>query len=301
MYKKFVTTIGFFDGVHLGHQYLIRTTRKLAFESGYLSSIMTFDKILKVRNNFICTLEQKIKLLKSFSLDKIELLNFNRIKNFSADVFFNKYIVKKNIKVIVVGEDFRFGKDAYADVGALINLGKKYNISIVIIDDVTVNVNRQQISISSSLIRKKIRDGEIEIVNKFLGRKYYIEGEVIKGYGLASKVLEVPTLNIQTNDNLVLPQGVFFGFTDIKNKIYRSIANFGYSPTFQKKSFSIEIHILNKRINFSKGKLKFYPLVKIRDEKFFHNPDLLKTQILKDIEYAKSIKIKGGSNAEKYS
>ncbi|MEN3013150.1 MAG: riboflavin kinase [Endomicrobiia bacterium] len=285
MQKAGVATIGFFDGVHLGHQKLISIVKKVAAASNYKSILFTFNKTLK-SENLIYSFRKKIEILKSCNLDKIIVLDFWKIKNLTPQMFFEKFIIKNKIKLVIVGRNFRFGKDASGGTKELIELSHKYKVSLGIIKNVKIKLNTKSYSVSSSMIRNKILKSKFEYVNKLLNRDYYIEGFVTKGYGIGSKLLGVPTLNISPK-NLVLPRGVILGITEIDQKKFYSIANFGFAPTFKKKYFSVEIHILNKSINIKNNRtIKFYPIKKIRNEKFFSSVSSLKKCILNDIKKA---------------
>ncbi|MCX7911111.1 MAG: riboflavin biosynthesis protein RibF [Endomicrobia bacterium] len=287
MNKWSVATIGFFDGVHLGHQKLIATVKQLAKDSNLRSLVFTFDKSLKSKE-LIFSFKKKIKDIKLFKVDKIIVLNFEKIKNLSPKKFFEKFIVKNKVKMIVIGSDFRFGKNASGDVDLLISLAKKHMISVAVIKDVKVKINNKNYSVSSSLIRDKIKKSKFKEVKNLLGKDYYIEGKPVSGYKIGSRFLEVPTLNIKP-DGLALPKGVILGITEIDKKKFFSIANFGYSPTFdfKKREFLVEIHILGeKNIKAKNNLLKFYPIKKIRNEKKFSSIFSLKERIMKDIKIA---------------
>lgn len=279
-----VATIGFFDGVHLGHQKLINIVKYLATNTGYRSLLFTFDITLKSQN-LIYSFDEKIKILESFRLDKIIVLNFKKIKNLSPQKFFEKFIVKNKVKILVVGEDFRFGKGACAGIKELNRITQRYKVSLLVVKDVEVYINNKRYSVSSTLTREKILKAEFEEVKALLGRDYFVEGKITKGLGIGKKLLGIPTLNITTQQT-VLPKGVIIGNTEINNKKYPSIANFGYSPTFNKKQFSIEIHVLAKKLKIRKGVIRFYPIKKIRDERYFSSVSLLKKRILSDIRLA---------------
>lgn len=283
--KYSVATIGFFDGVHLGHQKLISIVKDLANKAGYRSLLFTFDKTLKSKN-LIYSFKDKLRILNSFNLNKVIVLNFKKVKNLTPQKFFEKYIVKNKVKMLVVGEDFKFGKGATAGVKELWEMTENNGISLLVIKDFKVSLSNKLYSVSSTLVREKILASKFEEVKALLGREYFIEGKVIKGCGIGKRVLGIPTLNISPQE-LVLPQGVILGITEINNKKYPSVANFGYSPTFNKKKFLVEIHVLEKELKTREKFLKFYPLKKIRDEKFFSSVSALKNRILKDIAFAK--------------
>lgn len=292
--RKYVATIGFFDGVHIGHKKLIQEVKNISKLNSLKSLIITFDTVAKIEKNLIYPLETKLEILSSFKIDKILLLKFKEIEKLSAEEFFKKFIIK-NVSVLVVGEDFKFGRNASGDVKMLGSLCKKYGVYLFIIKDFCVEVNNKIFSISSSLIRQSIVNNNFENVEKFLGREYWIKGKVIKGKGLGKR-LGIPTINFLPDKALVLPYGVFLGLARVKKQIFKTVANLGYLPTFKKifysknMDFSCEIHILdlkNKVILQNLKLIEFRPIKKIRKEKEFSSLEELKKQIIKDIEYAK--------------
>ncbi|MCX7940501.1 MAG: riboflavin biosynthesis protein RibF [Endomicrobia bacterium] len=286
---KYVCTIGFFDGVHLGHQALLSIVRDIQRNNGLNSIVYTFNEVAKLNYGFITTIEEKVKLLKGFDIDKILVLNFSEIKNLSPSEFFEKYIVKKNIFVVVSGRDFRFGKQAAADIHLLSKLCKKYKIASIIIDDYTISDEHKLYSVSSSVIRQKILAGDFCLVEKMLGRNYYITGEVVEGRKVGS-LIGVPTINVLTDDSLILPKGVIAGICKIADIEYYSVANFGFRPTVDGRNFLIEIHIINNDFEIRKiGKVSFRPLRKIRDERKFNTLIELRRQILKDKKIASNL------------
>ncbi|MFN3550755.1 MAG: riboflavin biosynthesis protein RibF [Endomicrobiia bacterium] len=287
--REYVAAIGFFDGVHIGHQKLISTVINIAKRNNLRSLIITFDTVAKIKDNLIFSFEEKINILKSFNIDKIKVLNFKKIKNLSAEEFFKNFILKNKISVLVVGEDFKFGYDASSDVFDLKKLAEKYYITLFVISDVFKEIKGKKFSVSSSLIRQNIIKNNFKEVEIFLGREYWIFGKVFRGKGLGRKI-GIPTINFVPKKNVLLPKGVFVGLTKIKNFLYPSVANFGYNPTvnFKNKKFFCEVHIIDKKIDFFVKEIYFRPLAKIREEKKFSTIQHMRKRILKDIEYTKN-------------
>ncbi len=287
--KKYVATIGFFDGVHIGHQKLISTVINIAKKNNLRSLIITFDTVAKIKNNLICSFKEKIRILKTFNVDKIKVLNFKKIRNLSSKEFFKDFVIGNKISVLVVGEDFKFGRGASSDVLDLKNLAEKYDFILFIISDVFKEINGKKFSVSSSLIRQNIIKSNFKEVEIFLGREYWICGKVLKGKGLGKKI-GIPTINFVSEKNVLLPKGVFVGLTKLGNLVYPSVANFGYNPTVNanKNKLFCEVHIIDKKIDFAVNEICFRPLLKIRREKKFSSIEHMRKQIIKDIEYTKN-------------
>lgn len=289
MIKKYIATIGFFDGIHIGHQKLIRLVKKLAEINNCEMLLYTFDKVNKDNKSLIFPLDEKIKILKTYEVDNICLLRFDNIRNLLPEEFFYNFIVKKNVISIVAGEDFRFGKNAKGNIQTLLKLGKKFNILITIIKDVYISLKNKIYSVSSSLIRQKISECQFDEVEKLLGREYWISGIVTKGRGLGRKI-GFPTINFVTDKNLLLPYGVIAGYCEINGKKYKSVANFGKRLSFGDKELVPEVHVIDKDFYPCEFyKIKFRPIKKIREEKKFISVFELKKQIQRDVNIAEQI------------
>lgn len=283
---KYVVTIGFFDGVHIGHQTLISFVKKLSELNDFESLIFTFDKVGKIDKNFIYPLHEKVRLLKSTNVDGVIVLKYDNIRMLTAKEFFYKFIVQNNISTLIIGEDFRFGKNAKGDINLLKKLAVKFDITVFVIKDVFMKIGNIEYSISSSLIRKKIIDSDFLIAEKLLGREYFISGKVVKGSGIATK-LGVPTINFEVEKYVLVPHGIIVGIAKLKNSLFPAIAYFGFKPTFGGEKFSCEVHILGKFLNSVPSEIAFRPILKIREERKFGNLKELKNQIMKDVNFAK--------------
>jgi riboflavin kinase/FMN adenylyltransferase len=295
-----VLTIGNFDGVHIAHQNIINKTINLAKNQGLKSAILTFEPHPiaflnshnpQFKNNFrIINLAQKLNILLSFPLDYIIILPFNYLlSNINADDFIQKILIDKiNAKSLVVGYDFTFGKNREGNFKTLEN----YNFDLHEINPIKfIDNNQHEITISSSQCRNYLKNGDIINLNKILGYNYSIQGDVISGEKLATK-LGFPTANIKYNPHFIAPKfGVYaskISFKNSKNPFknisYNSITNFGIKPTFSKDSLPIfESHIFNFNENIYGKNIKIEFLDFIRDEKKFSSVEELKNQIRMDI------------------
>jgi riboflavin kinase/FMN adenylyltransferase len=276
--------IGNFDGLHLGHRKLIETLKKIALEKNLISMILTFTPNPKVYFkkdlNLINSEEQKKQIMEKLGVDNIVLLNFEKILNMSGETFVKDILIDKfNVKFIVMGQNFKFGKNRENDADSLKKMGETYGFENTIVNPVILNGT----PISSSLIRKKLVNAEIEASNRMLGRLYYIDG-VIKEGDKIGRELGFPTINIQTQ-NEILPEGVFKTRTQIdqQEQIYDSITYIGSSPTFPGKEKKVETHILGFDKKVYGNKVRLYFEKKLRDEMRFDSKKNLVNQIKKDI------------------
>ncbi len=285
-----VIAIGNFDGLHLGHQKVINEAQAKARKYKLPFGLMTFEPVpvmffsKKTKDHRINSLHQKKKQLKNFKLDFLIIIRFNKkFSSLSAEEFIKKIIHKKtNCKYLYVSKNFKFGFNRQGNIQTLKKFEKKFNYKNVI----TKPYKKNNKIISSTFIRRKIRTGQISLVNKLLNRNWCIEGKVIKGKKRGRKI-GFPTCNMRL-DNFVVPKlGVYAVRVKGKNFNKNGITNVGYRPTFKGQSLLVETNIFgfnkniyNKVINISFKKF-------IRAEKKFKNFEHLKKQIKADIKKAK--------------
>ena len=289
--KKFVNSvlaIGNFDGVHLGHQELLKKayifSRKLKKKFG----IFTFDPLPKdffnKTDNRILNVNDKIDIIKKFRADFFIKQNFNR--NFSKityDNFAYKILLKKlAVNSIFVGKDFRFGFKRKGNIFFLKKLSKKNNFKIFIINFKKFN----KYKISSSKIRSLIQSGKVKLVNKIMGRPWSITGRVIKGKKFGRRI-GFPTANIKIVNQIKPMFGVYSVKIIFNKKTYKGIANFGVRPTFGTSSPVLEVNVFEKNLNFYNKDIKVLFVDFIRKEKKFKDSTMLVSQIKKDIKVAK--------------
>ncbi len=269
--KRFSTTlkneeidsiaIGGFDGLHIAHQRLIS-------HLGSTGAVVIIDK----NSATLTPKRHRCKYIQNRSI----FLSFDEIKKMNAKEFIS-YLKTEfiNLKKIIVGYDFRFGKDAHADCGDLKLL---FDGEVIVVSEVLF----EDISVHSGVIRKLLKNGNILMANKLLGRNYEIQGRVIKGQGIGKKEL-FATINIEVDDFLIPKNGVYASFTKIGNSSYLSASFIGNRLSSDGK-FSIETHILDKEIEVKEEKISIAFVDFIRDNRKFDNLSQLKKQIAKDLE-----------------
>jgi len=283
-----IVAIGNFDGVHLGHQKILQLLAKKAKKYALPSLVLTFsphpEKILgEKRIKMIQTLDQRVREIKKFDIEAVLIVPFDeKFSNLSGQDFIQKIVANTlKAKVVIVGENFRFGKNRGGDILLLHRLASGLNFQIHSIRPV---IKKGMIA-SSSLIRSSLQEGKIEIAHDLLGRFYEIEGKVIKGKS-RGKALGFPTANIET-ENEIVPPGVFITTAGIESETFPSLTNVGNRPTFGQQETIIESYIINLNKNLYGEKIKINFIKKIRGEMKFKTPDELSKQIEKDLEKAR--------------
>ena len=285
-----VIAIGNFDGLHLGHQKVISEAKRKAQKNRLPFGIMTFEPVpvmffnKKIKNHRINSLEQKKTQLKKFKLDFLIIIKFNKkFSSQSAEKFIKKIIFQKTkCKYLYVSKNFKFGFKRQGNILTLKKFEKKYNFKNI----VTRPLKKGDKMISSTFIRKKIRFGKIEEVNKLLGRRWCVIGKVIRGQRRGRKI-GFPTCNLKLNDYIVPKIGVYAVKVKSNNFHKNGIANVGYRPTFYGQNLLLETNIfgINKNLYNKVISINFKRF--IRSEKKFSDLKHLKKQIKLDITKAK--------------
>ena len=285
--RKTIITIGTFDGVHLGHQSILKKVVEAKENNTYESSLLTFfphprmvlqqDTSIKLLN----TIDEKAELLDKFGIDNLIIHPFDAaFSNLSAEEFVKEILVDRlNIHKIIIGHDHRFGKNRTADISDLILFGKKYGFEVEQINAHEID----EIAISSTKIRKALMEGNIKLANQFLGYSYFISGKVIEGKKIG-RTLGFPTANIQINESYkLLPKnGVYIVSSEINDILYFGMMNIGNNPTLGENEQSIEVHYFDMSENIYNKKLKISILEHIRDEQKFNSLTDLQAQLEKD-------------------
>ena len=290
--KNLCLCIGNFDGIHLGHQNLIKKIISNAQSENLKSAILTFvphPKVYfkKTNANFnIMTNDDKKNFLNLLGVENYIEYKFNKtLSNLDAKSFIEKILVQQlHIKKIVVGKDFRFGKDRRGDTTLLKKLSSKYGYKLLIIRDVK---NKQtNIKFSSSTIRRNINEGSFEKVSQSLGRNWFMQGKIIKGNQKA-RLINFPTANMKPGNHILPKKGVYCVKIKFMGKYYRGIANFGERPTVKGMNLLLETHIFEFTKNIYGKELTVEFLTFIRPEKKFKDFKSLTNQIKKDVIKAK--------------
>ena len=281
-------TVGSFDGVHLGHKSIFENLIAISEKQNLESVIITFDphprKVLGTADkNFklLTNLDEKIELFEQIGIDQIVIITFTKeFSKLSYRQFVENILVEKlNVREMVIGYDHHFGKDREGGIDKLIELGKIHGFSVKQISPSTTNSK----TISSSLIRQLLEEGEIEKANEFLGRQYSIEGKVVKGDGRGREI-GFPTANIQLEDeDKVIPKrGVYAVDVVYENKLFKGMMNIGNRPTFNFDPLTLEVHIFKFNVYIYDAFIKIRFKKYIREEKKFSNVNELKTQLIDD-------------------
>jgi len=276
--------LGFFDGLHVGHKFLIQQAK-----SPYAKlAVLTFEGSLKSitqrrKEGLITTVEDRKDFLSQLNVDFLYVIDFTKeIMQMEPVSFIEKFLKPLNINQIFVGEDFRFGLKAKGNVDLL----KKY-FDVQVVEYILDNGKK----ISTSTIIKYISDGEIKRANRLLGREYFVKGKVIHGFNAGSTKIGFPTANIELASNYVIPQnGVYATRIEVGGKIYPSMTNIGVHPTINKlDSPAIETNIFDCYLDIYDEPVKLYFVNFVRHEKKFKSVVKLKEQLVKDRETIKQL------------
>ena len=248
---------------------------------------MFFNK--KIKNYRISNFEQKISYFERFGVDFIINKNFNKkFSKITCYKFIENILYKKlNTKYIFVSNNFRFGHKREGNLKLLKNYQIKYKYKLINPKPLT----KKNKIISSTLIRKLLQNGNLNVANKILKRNWSIEGIVEKGRKMGKKI-GFPTCNIDIKNYILAKTGVYAVKVNVKKnrKIYKGIANLGYRPTFNQKKLLLEVNLFNFSGNLYNKKLSVEFLKFIRGEKKFNGIDDLRNQIKRDLLIAKKVK-----------
>ncbi|MCM8824164.1 MAG: bifunctional riboflavin kinase/FAD synthetase, partial [Candidatus Omnitrophica bacterium] len=284
--NRFVSTIGVFDGVHKGHQFILKKVIEKAQSKNISSLLITFwpDPHIILGKKFLgylMSIESKIKVVSSLGIDYIFILDTNRnILNTSGDIFIRNIIERFSILELVVGEDFRFGEGAKWEIEELRHLANLFKFKLTVVKKLSID---REI-VSSSRIREFILDGEFKRAKIMLGKDYFIETEVIKGSGLGRKI-GYPTANCDWQGFVIPKRGVYSAYVLFDGKLYLGAVNIGFKPTVNnQRKISLEVHIIDFNENIVGKKIKIIFLEKIRREKKFSSLGKLAVSIRRDLE-----------------
>lgn len=296
---QFVLSIGNFDGVHRGHQYLIGQNMQLAGQKGWKSAVLTFDphpvKFLNPNSHFELLFDKSdcMEQLSSLGLDYILLQSFNKkFSMLTAEAFLEGIFDKISIKAMILGPDFCFGLNRSGNLEYLRQEAEKRKFELIIPSVFKVNDE----IISTSGVKKKLMAGDVAGAQFYLGRNYYLKGNVVQG-DQRGRLLGFPTANIQSACAVHLKKGVYKTRThlqrDKKNntiEVFDSITNIGLHPTFvnAESKVKIETHIFDFNEDIYGETIKVELIKFIREEKKFDSKDELLKQIQNDIEQARS-------------
>ena len=275
--EKTILCLGFFDGVHIGHQSMI----KQAKDEGYKVSVLTFDEspafvLGRIKeNHYLTSVSDKAEILESLGVDFLYIMTFNQeVASLTKDEFINKVIRPLNPAKIYCGEDYSFGVRGE---------GNPFYLSLMFDVKVVDTLLEKGKKVSARDISKLVEDGNIELANKLLGRPFRLNGLVVEGKHNGKKI-DFPTANLKLDYPYAFPKtGVYFGFAYVDDLKYKAIISVGTHPTIMRlEKPIIEVHIIDFD-GIIYGKDVFIELLYYhRDEKTFDSLDGLKEQLKKD-------------------
>lgn len=297
--KPVVVTIGTFDGVHIGHQEIIRQLMESAQKNNLESVILTFfphpRRVLQKGSDFklLTTLNEKIDLLKSTGLNHLIIQPFTKefsrhtALEFARDILVNRL----NTKTLVIGYDHHFGRNREGNFEQLQLYGETYGFDVQEIAAQDI----ENVAVSSTKIRNALNLGEVEKANSFLGFKYMLTGSVVSGKALGRQ-FNYPTVNLKPDESykLIPLSGVYVVETTIAEDHYYGIMNIGKRPTVDGRRKTIEIHLFDFEGNLYGATMQINLLKRLRDEQKFASIEQLFAQIKKDEHKAREL-IKSGS------
>ncbi|MGM7701218.1 bifunctional riboflavin kinase/FAD synthetase [Pseudalkalibacillus sp. Hm43] len=287
--------IGYFDGIHMGHREVICTAKAIADEKGLESAVMTFDPHPSVvlgrertEKSHITPVEDKQKVIEELGIDRLYIVHFN--KAFAAltpQQFVDEFIIGFNVKHVVAGFDFSFGKKGEGTMETL-PFHSRGAFEHTVVNKVSIDGHK----VSSTLIRTLIEEGQVKEIPKYLARNYQVRGTVIHGDS-RGHTIGFPTANIHLSDTYMIPKtGVYAVKMKVNGEWYAGVCNVGYKPTFKEKQPdkpSIEVHLFSFDASIYGEDVIVEWRDHIRDEKKFSSIDDLKEQISRDVNAAKQV------------
>jgi len=288
--KQAVLTLGNFDGLHLGHQRIIRKVRERAASLGVSSVVYTFEphplKVVAPNKSpaLILDIDDKARIIEALGIDYMVIARFT--KEFAAR--HPREFVEAELRPVAadvcVGHDFSFGKGKTGTADYLKELGEELGFGVHVIPA----YKKGGEVVSSSRIRRRITEGEVMEAAALLGRNFAIKGKVVRGRTIG-KEIGFPTANIRTQSEIVPGDGVYAAFAVVGEARHRAVVNIGMAPTFGGKERSIEVHILGFRDNIYGKRVRVEFVRRLRGEKAFASTEALQRQIRRDIKRSERI------------
>lgn len=290
-----IVTVGTFDGLHIGHQKIVRRMAELAVDHNGDTVVVTFSPhprlVLEPGNSdlkFITTEEKKYELLEALGIEHLLILPFTKaFAAMKADDFIRDYLVGKlGVKKLVVGYDHHFGNKREGNFDHLFRQGVRYGFGVEEIAAVYID----DIAVSSTQVRNALTEGNLKLANRMLGYDYSITGKVVEGNRIG-RTMGFPTANIAVEDRykLIAAGGVYACRVKIDGRVYQGMGNIGTRPTIAKHDFATEVHIFNFDQDIYGKTITIYFKDRIRDEKKFDGLEKLAEQLRKDREVVRKL------------
>ena len=292
-FKSSVLAIGNFDGVHKGHQDIMKRLALAKEQFGAPSVVYTFEphpvRFLNPKKGMkmIFGYKQRIELLKRHNPDAVVVADFDeKLARLTAMEFVQDIMVDLlHIKKVIVGYDFNFGRGGDGDAEHLTILGEKLGFEVEQAPAVMIDCR----PISSSRIRRLVMAAELGMVNNMLGRPFFLVGTVVKGHSRGGNILGIPTANLSTQQEIIPAKGVYSALIKVPQGTFFGAVNVGTNPTFDNGGLNIEAHIIDFSGELYGMEMEIHFLQRLRDERRFRSIERLKEQMDKDIAKAKQI------------
>ncbi|HEX4278128.1 MAG TPA: bifunctional riboflavin kinase/FAD synthetase [Bryobacteraceae bacterium] len=289
-----VVTIGNFDGLHVGHRQILRRVAALARERGLTPTVLTFDphpaRVLAPDRapRLLMTIDQRLRSMQAEGIEAVLLIPFSlEFAKLTPKEFVEQVLVATlQARVVLVGEDFRFGHKQAGNLPTLLELGARFGFTL----EPVAGIERRGERVSSTRIRSLVADGRVSRACRLLGAPFALEGSVVRGQGIGSKQT-VPTLNLKPENEVLPKTGVYVTRTrDLESgKSWNSITNVGYRPTFGGEGLTVETFLLEPMGEASPQRIEVSFLYFVRDERKFAGPDELRAQIMRDVAVANKL------------
>ncbi len=285
--KKTILTLGTFDGVHIGHKKILERITQNTENGKYESLVLTFfphpRMVLQEKSEIklLNTISEKTKLLEATGIENLVIHPFNEsFSRLTAEEFVHSILVDQfHIQKIIIGHDHRFGRNRTANIDDLIAFGAEYGFEVEQISAQEI----QDVSVSSTKIRKALNEGNMALANDYLGYDYFLSGEVVKGKQLG-RTIGFPTANIQIEEDykLIPKTGVYIVKAVVDQKEVFGMMNIGFNPTVNGQKQTIEVHLFDFDADIYGQKIEVSLLKYLREEQKFGSVDLLKEQLNQD-------------------
>lgn len=288
---EMVMALGYFDGVHKGHQKVILKAKEIAEKAGMKSAVMTFHPhplvVLRKQEDieYLTPLEDKIRLIEELGVDLLFVVEFTKeFASLLPQQFVDEFIINLNVKHVVAGFDFTYG---HLGKGSMETM--PFHSREQFLHTTVEKLTDHDRKVSSSLIREAIRSGDVTYAETLLSRPHFVSGIVIHG-DKRGRTIGFPTANIEAEGNSLLPPtGVYAVKIKVDDQIHEGVCNVGFKPTFKDEKAlkpSIEVHIFDFQNDIYGKNVSVFWYKRIRSEQKFHNVDELIAQISKDKEAA---------------
>ena len=287
-----VATMGNFDGIHIGHQSLIRNAVAEARQRDCPSVVLTFEphplKILAPHRapKLILTHKDKMQMLQALGVDAVVIQNFDlRFANMQPQEFVRSFLVDRlHVKKIWVGRDLRFGQGRKGRVEDLIHWGRDLGFEVGVVEPILLDGAR----VSSSRVRQLLQQGRVDEVKPLLGRYHFVSGRVVSGHR-RGRALGFPTANLATRTEALPLDGIYATLFKLDEREWLSVSSIGTNPTFGEGSRTIETFILDFSSGIYSKTVKVSFVKRLREERKFASADQLAAQMHEDVEIAKTV------------